>query len=251
MGREFAQSHSRQVVLDAALRLQVVRARYCDEWLAGTPCPVEVQPFTSAHGGVRDWLRELCDGADELVAVTSTRCQTLETFVPSHRFNRELIERGQRMTSFFDPSGGPDVLTEFIIAAEDMPYHLACGPIQLKLLDGERVVLEGPVIDNTRSLMLISGPEVVNAAGQYLRAVRQSSIRASALRDTEVQLSARQQVIAEQLSEGCTDDQIAERLDLSVRTVRYEVARLLEALQVPTRFAAGVRYAHLKAGATS
>jgi DNA-binding NarL/FixJ family response regulator len=58
-----------------------------------------------------------------------------------------------------------------------------------------------------------------------------------------VELTPRQHLIAAQLSAGCTDDEIAELLTISVRTVRYEVSRLLEVLEVRTRFAAGVRYA--------
>jgi DNA-binding NarL/FixJ family response regulator len=61
------------------------------------------------------------------------------------------------------------------------------------------------------------------------------------------ELTARQRVIAKQLEDCCTDEEIAEQLGVSVRTVRYEVARLLEVLNVTTRFAAGVRYARMQA----
>ncbi|WP_049797290.1 helix-turn-helix transcriptional regulator [Kribbella flavida] len=234
---------SRQQVWDASLRLQVVRARCCDEWAAGHPVDAEVEVFGSDHLGMRHWLHDLCWNAGELVTVTSTQCQTVEGFAPSHKLNQVLVERGTRMTSFFDTDAGSDTMTDFLIAAEDLPYYLACGPIQLKLLDGERVVVEGPVVEGRRSLMLMSGREAVNAAGQYLRAVRETAVRASELREADADLTSRQQVIAELLGEGCTDDQIAERIGLSVRSVRYEVARLLDALNVRTRFAAGVRYA--------
>ena len=234
------------MVLDASLRLQLVRARHCDEWFAGRGT-AEVHVFGPDDPGLRDWLRELCASSEELVAVTSTRCQTLETFLPSHRFNQVLIERGVRMTSYFDPSGGPDELTDFIIGAADMPYHIACGAMQVKLLDSERVVVEGPVVEDRRSLMVLRGLDAVNATRQYLKAVRETAVRASELRDRTVELTCRQQVVAQQLEDGHTDEEIAERLGLSVRTVRYEVARLMEALEVGTRFAAGVRYARLKA----
>jgi DNA-binding CsgD family transcriptional regulator len=151
------------------------------------------------------------------------------------------------MTSYFDPSGGADQVTDFIIAADDMPYYLACGALQVKLLDGERVVVEGPIVDGRRSLMLLRGAEVVNATRQYLKAVRDTAVHACEFRDHTVELTARQHVIAQQLEAGDTDDEIASRLGVSVRTVRYEVARLLEVLDVGTRFAAGVRYARVKA----
>ncbi|WP_020387130.1 helix-turn-helix domain-containing protein [Kribbella catacumbae] len=246
MARDEIRLPGRQAVMDASLRLQLVRAAHCDEWASGRSCRAEVHLFGRDLQGMRDWLHDECTGAGELIAVTSTRHQTVESFAPSHRVNCELVERGVRMKSFFDPSGGSGAVTDFIIGAEEMPYYVACGPIQMKLIDGERVLVEGPVTDGQRSLMLMSGPEAVNAAGQYLKAVRRSAIRAGELRDREVDLTPRQHLIADQLSEGCTDDQIAERLDISVRTVRYEVSRLLEVLVVKTRFAAGVRYARMK-----
>jgi DNA-binding CsgD family transcriptional regulator len=239
-------STSRQVVLDASLRLQVVRARSCDEWLAGFGT-AEVEVFGDDADALRDWLQDQCGRSEELVAVTSTRCQTLQGFRQSDAFNRVLVERGVRMTSYFDTSGGPEQVTDFIIAAEDMPYHLADGALQVKLLDRERVVVEGPVVDGRRSLMVLRCPEAVNATGQYLRAVRETAVRASEFRERMVGLTARQRVIAEQLEDGCTDEDIAEQLGLSVRTVRYEVARLLDVFDVATRFAAGVRYGRLKA----
>jgi DNA-binding CsgD family transcriptional regulator len=241
-------SHSanRQVVLDASLRLQVVRARSCDEWFAGHGT-AEVEVFGDDLDALRDWLQDQCRRSEELVAVTSTRCQTLQGFRQSHEFNQKLIDGGQRMTSYFDISGGADQVTDFIIGAEDMPYHLADGALQVKLLDRERVVVEGPVVDGRRSLMVLRCPEAVNATGQYLRAVRETAVRASEFRRRLGELTARQRVVAKQLEEGCTDEEIAEQLGVSVRTVRYEVARLLEILDVTTRFAAGVRYARMQA----
>ncbi|MDX6259791.1 MAG: hypothetical protein QOH84_1479 [Kribbellaceae bacterium] len=249
MGREELDFPGRQGVLDASLRLQVVRAARCDEWATGLSAQAEVYLFGRDLLSLRDWLREECASAAELIAVTSIRDQTVETFAPSHRANRELVRRGVRMTSFFDNSGGLSAVTDFIIAAaEDMPYHVACGPIQMKLFDGERVLVEGPVTgEGERSLMVMSGAEAVNAARQYLKAVRQTAVRARELRDPAVELTPRQHLIAAQLSAGCTDDEIAELLTISVRTVRYEVSRLLDVLAVKTRFAAGVRYARMRA----
>ncbi len=244
MGQGVFYFPGRQAVLDASLRLQLVRAGRCDDWAAGRRCGVDVHVFEEQLA-LQDWLHEQCQQSDELIAVTSTRYQTVEKFVPSHRVNRDLVERGVRMTSFFDPSGGLETVTDFLVAAEEMPYYIACGPIQMKLFDGERVLVEGPEVDGRRSLMMMSGADAVNATKQYLRAVRTSAVRACELRGGDVELTARQHVIAGQLSDGCTDDEIADRLDLSVRTVRYEVSRLLEVLEVRTRFAAGVRYARM------
>jgi DNA-binding CsgD family transcriptional regulator len=237
---------SRQEVLDASLRLQLVRARFCDEVAAKRPGDAEVFVVRDQHA-MKNWFEDQCARSTELVAVTWTRQQSLDTFVPSHRFNQELVASGVRMTSFFDTSEGDPMLTDFLVAAEDMPYHLGYGPIQLKLMDGKRVIVEGPQLGGHRSLLVLHCPEAVNATNQYLRAVRRGSVRAAELRYDETGLTPRQRVIAALLGDGCTDDDIADRLTLSVRTVRYEVARLLDALDVKTRFAAGLRYAERSA----
>lgn len=59
----------------------------------------------------------------------------------------------------------------------------------------------------------------------------------------EAALSSRQREIGELLSRGHTDELVARRLGVSVRTVRAEVATLRDALGAVSRFQAGVRYA--------
>jgi hypothetical protein len=177
--------HSRQVVLDASLRLQVIRARYCDEWLAGRG-EAEVHFFGSNVTTLRDWMQDKLSRCEELTAVTTMRGQTLEGFVPAHRYNQQLVRRGVRMTSYFDPSDSVDQVREFIIAADDMPYYFACGVLQVKALDGNRVIIEGPRVDGQRSVMLVRGEEVVNATRRYLKAVRDTAVRACEFRDRTV-----------------------------------------------------------------
>lgn len=59
-------------------------------------------------------------------------------------------------------------------------------------------------------------------------------------------LSVRQREIANLLAGGHTDESVARRLGVSVRTVRAEVAAIRDALGSVSRFQAGVRYAALR-----
>ncbi|SRR6266508_963962 len=238
---------SRQDVHDAALRLQLIRARLCDEWSERGRCAAHVEVFPGGLAQLRTWLRDLCIGAGELTAVTSVRRQTVETFAPGHRVNEAMVARGTLMTSLFDASGAPPTMVNFLIAARHMPYYLGYGPYQVKVLDRERVVVEGPRVETGLALMVMSGREAVSAALQYVRAVRATAVRAAELRAGPAELSERQHLIASLLGTGCTDEEIARQLAVSVRTVRYDVARLLDVFDVRTRFAAGVRYAALSA----
>ena len=53
-------------------------------------------------------------------------------------------------------------------------------------------------------------------------------------------INANQQILC-YLALGHTDEQIARRLSLSVRTVRRRIARVMEELDAASRFAAGVK----------
>jgi len=246
MADVFDSALRRQDVHDAALRLQLVRARLCDEWAARGQCDAEVLVFADP-ADLKSWLRDLCAGAGELAAVTSLRQQTVEGFMPAHRVNEGLVARGVMMTSLFDPSVSSPAMLNLLIAARSMPYYFAYGPYQIKVVDRSRVVVEGPRVATGHALMVMSGTEAVAAANQYIRAVRSTAVRAGELRSGPVELSPRQHVIASLLRDGCTDEDVAGQLGVSVRTVRYDVARLLDALGVRTRFAAGVSYAALNA----
>jgi DNA-binding CsgD family transcriptional regulator len=63
--------------------------------------------------------------------------------------------------------------------------------------------------------------------------------------DEQVELSVEdgRRILLEQLAAGSTDDQIARRLGVSLRTVRRRVAELLAELDADSRFQAGVRAA--------
>lgn len=61
-------------------------------------------------------------------------------------------------------------------------------------------------------------------------------------------LSTRQREIGDLLACGHTDESVARRLGVSVRTVRAEVAALRDTLGADSRFQAGVRYASVQTG---
>lgn len=65
-----------------------------------------------------------------------------------------------------------------------------------------------------------------------------------------VDFSVRQRQVVRYLSDGATDAEIAERIGVTERTVRTEVAAVRDLLGVRTRFQMGAAYAHLLTGAT-
>lgn len=232
---------AQQAVHDAALPLQLVRARYCDDVTAGRPV-TDGELVTGGLGAMRQRLDDLYAGAEELLAV-STFTGSLDDYRATHRNNRAVVERGVRMLSLFHWGSLDPGVADLIARAEDMPYYAAFGPIQMKVLDRATVVVEGPTVAGERSLLLMRSAEAVAAGMRFIRAVRSSAIRAGATRRSVSGLTDRQELVASLLAGGLQDREIAETLDVSTRTVRSDVADLMRILGSPTRFSAGIRLA--------
>lgn len=155
------------------------------------------------------------------------------------------------MTSLTDVSGGASATTELILAAKHLPYYVGFGPMQMKVFDRRIVLVEGPDHEGYRSLMLIERQEAVSAALHYAKVVQSYSVAVRDLPDDDVVLTPRQHAIARMLAENQTDPAIARTLNVSVRTVRADMAALHDCFGATNRFAAGVRYAVLLSASRS
>lgn len=236
---------AQQRVQDASLHLQLVRARHCTD-LQQRGRASEAEIVTGGLAAMRGQLRVLLDDVDELLAVTAYAGEVV-TFGHTHEVNRAIVARGVRMLSLFNGFGLEPAVRQVIVQADEMPYYLGYGHLQMKVLDRRCVVVEGPVADGERSLLLLHSREAVAAGLEYIRAVRATSVRAAGLRTPgPVELSLRQEAEAGMLTAGFHDRAIAASLGVSVRTVRTDVADLMHQLGTTTRFSAGTRYAQLK-----
>lgn len=232
----------RQRVLDASLPLQLLRAKLCDTRL---PAGVHVEVYPVDTPDAQNRVRELVDQACELVSVTHPATVSLAAYRRSIRYNEQAVERGVSMTSLTDVSGGASAITELILAAKHLPYYIGFGPMQMKVFDHRTVLVEGPGGEGCRSLMLIERQEAVAAALHYANVVRSYSVAVRDLPDEDVALTPRQHAIARLLAENQTDPAIARSLNVSVRTVRADIAAIHGCFGANNRFAAGVRYAAL------
>ena len=92
-----------------------------------------------------------------------------------------------------------------------------------------------------RNFSAVSSGRCLDAAWRYWEAAINASFPAGDRMNTLGDLTPRQRQVVALMSTGLGDEAIAETLGVSVRTVRSDVAVLLDALGVRTRFAAGVR----------
>ncbi|GGM29634.1 sigma factor-like helix-turn-helix DNA-binding protein [Promicromonospora citrea] len=162
----------------------------------------------------------------------------LRTSLPN---NAILLDAGLRMTSVWNHSGlDPDA--RLVLAGEDPSVYLfGFAPLQMKIIDGTSVLLDGPTVCGSPTVIDVRDAGCLTAARAYWDAVLATTYPCDAETAALTELTPRQRRIVTLMLTSSTDEEIAHRLDVSVRTVRADIATVLELLDAPTRFAAGVR----------
>lgn len=224
---------ARQDVLDAAALLQVRRSEVAAMAARGEVPGVDV--VGSSPDEVNRWMRRVSVGWRELLSVRPAATTTqLRVSLPH---NRALLKAGLRMTSIFD-ADGLELDARLLLANETAgDYRFSVAPVQMKIVDRRQVLLQGPGL----SVLAVSSGPCLEAAWRYWQAAFATSFPALEGVGTLGELTPRQRQVVALLMNGLADEAIAETLGVSVRTVRGDVAALLDMLGVRSRFAAGAR----------
>ncbi|MFE7507148.1 sigma factor-like helix-turn-helix DNA-binding protein [Promicromonospora sp. NPDC057488] len=155
--------------------------------------------------------------------------------------NTVAMENGLRMTSVWHYDG-LDPEARLMLSAEDpAAYFFGFAPVQMKIINNAEAFLDGPTIRGEPTVIAVRDAACLDAARGYWAAVRGTTYPCAADAPTVDGLSERQRRVVTLMLTCQSDEQIALRLGLSVRTVRTEVAAVLDLLDAPTRFVAGVR----------
>ncbi|MGG5260441.1 helix-turn-helix transcriptional regulator [Phycicoccus avicenniae] len=234
-GSRFAPAQ-RAAVMDAGMALWAARTRLCQELAEGTARDVRIG---AVGNDVNEWLTDEARTWSHLLSVrpTATPAQ-LRMSLPG---NRELVRRGLRMVSVFDYERLDEECRRMLVAESVGDYLFAVADLQMKVIDHERVLLEGPAVDGSFSVMVTRSPQVLDLAMRYWNAVLASAFGCGRERAEVSHLTDRQLQVVGLMQTGMTDEAIARHLEVSVRTVRSDVARILDALEVRSRFSAGFR----------
>jgi DNA-binding NarL/FixJ family response regulator len=236
----------RQAVLDAAAVLQVRRTETATALAEGRAVDAEIV------GGDERLGQMLLDEQASWTELLSVRPAVTATQLAASLPNtRALLERGLRMISIYDGDGiAPDA--RLVLAGEPTgTYLLSVAPVQMKIVNRSRVLLQGPVVDGSGTVMAVRSQVCLAAAWRYWDAVLETAFPVASVVDPPADLTPRQRQVVALLGTGAGDDAIASALGVSVRTVRSDVARILDSLGVQSRFAAGVRLHRWSDGAES
>ncbi|WP_121252129.1 helix-turn-helix transcriptional regulator [Nocardioides ferulae] len=231
-----------QRIMDAGALLQVRRSALAAALDAGQQPGAEV--VARGLREINQWLAAQLFTWRELLSVrlTST-ADALRYSVPN---NRKFVAGGGRMVSLLDYYR-TEPMVRLLLGGEQYGEYLFCyATVQMKIVDRQLVLLEGPVQDGEPTLMAVSDPGCVAAASAYWRTLMASAFPCTDARSDLGELTPRQRQIVALLAGDASDEQIAKALGISVRTVRYDVAHLLDRLDARSRFAAGVRIGELR-----
>ncbi len=177
--------------------------------------------------------------------VPMTTSGVLETF---DDYDRQLIEDGVERLDLYNPDGMWGDVAQVLAASPILPYaRFANVTVQIRIYDRRAVVIEGPRIDDERTALMVSRSDVVEAARDlFLTAVAMSVPAEAAMSDDpRPWLTPRQRRVVALLTADRHDDEIAQELGVSVRTVRSDIEVVRRVLGVRTRFAAGFQLGRL------
>ncbi len=233
----------RQAAMDAAAVLQVRRSELVARLERGEPCGATVVAAGS-NADLNRWMRDDCVRWRELLSVKPAG------FVPQLQIslpqNRRLIAGGLQMVSLFSIEA-TDAESRCLLAGEEVgEYRLGVCPVQMKLIDRRYALLNGPCENERSSIMEVTAPDSLDAAWRYWHAALAASIPAEdGVPAGLSRLTHRQRQVVALLTVDTRDDAIAEALEVSVRTVRSDIADLMEVVGVRSWFAAGIRVKEL------
>ncbi len=237
--RSRVREEDRQAVLDAAAILQIRRSELAACVARGETCDARVVARSPAAAQV--WIQNQIPGWREVFTVRPAG--TLSHLRASVPRNRALVRTGLRMVSLWDWDGLSPEARRYLAGERLGRYLFGAGPIQLNIVDRRWALLSGPFLDGETTVMAVTDHECMAAVWRYWRAAVASSYPADEDEAVELdRLTPRQRQVAALLAVDTRDDVIAETLGVSVRTVRADIAQLMDVLGVRSRFAAGTRF---------
>lgn len=198
---------------------------------AETNEPVEIRP---GDGEFVEAIRRLVAGAK--VEVLSWNV-ALQQFADSVQRDVSLHLKTVYDAEFLHRSGGAALLRRARAAGEEMRIADELAGSML-IADSTAVLL--PLGVRSSGALTIGSPLVVDAMREFFDLVWLRSVPWIERDGTDELLTPVQRQVVALMAVGHSDEELAEHLGVSLRTVRRYVAEVMEALHADTRFTAGI-----------
>ncbi|MFB9676257.1 LuxR C-terminal-related transcriptional regulator [Streptosporangium vulgare] len=194
---------------------------------------------------IRNRIEELVSECrQELLGFEPKSAQTAENLAASRPLDESLLDRGVAIRIVYPDSVRNDQATTGYatwLTGNGGQVRTTPGlPLRMLIFDRRAALLPTDPADSSVGAVLLHGAGVVAA---LIALFEQTWGAASPLgeerRRDEKGLSGQEREVLRLLSTGLTDEAVARRLDVSVRTLRRVTAELMERLDARSRFQAG------------
>jgi DNA-binding CsgD family transcriptional regulator len=196
---------------------------------------------------VRSWLEERAHaGVGEVLTFSPGGPLSEQSMQASRPLNEEALERGTQMRTIYLDSARNDPATlaylRWLAEAGGQVRTAPTLPLRMVIFDRRQALIPVNPEHSTSGAVVQRGPGMVAALCALFDQIWQTAKPVGQERQRDDQgLTRQEQAVITLLAEGWTDDVIARKLGVSVRTSRRITAELTQRLGARSRFQAGAR----------
>lgn len=198
---------------------------------------------------IRSRIRELAETCQwESSSFMPGGAQSVESLMASRELDAEAIDRGVRVrTIYLDSLRNDQPTLEYAAWLNDLGSEVRTAPtlpLRLLIIDRRIAVVPANTDDTRAAAVVLSSDGVVAGLAALFQSVWKlaTPLGSSRRRDDEG-LSSQDRHVLKLLGAGLTDEMIARRMGVSVRTARRFASDLLTRLNARSRFQAGAKAA--------
>jgi DNA-binding CsgD family transcriptional regulator len=196
---------------------------------------------------VRSWIEERAHaGVSEVMGFNTGGAQSEQSMEASKPLDKEALDRGTVMRTIYLDSARNDPPTlaylRWLAETGGQVRTAATLPLRMLIFDREQALIPVNPEHSKTGAVVQRGPGMVAALCALFEQTWQNARPVGQERHRDDQgLTAQEQAVITLLAEGWTDDVIARKLGVSVRTGRRITAELTARLGARSRFQAGAR----------
>ncbi|MFJ6217414.1 LuxR C-terminal-related transcriptional regulator [Streptomyces sp. NPDC092296] len=249
LARQEAEAARRQEEIERSrVAMAGLIAEYATLHAPRSPSGVEV---LGSLAEVRDRLTELAEGATaEVLSFAPGGPQPAQVMEASRALDQATLERGVRMRTVYLDSVRNDTATvqyaRWLNQLGGSVRTVPLLPLRMIVVDGATAVVPIDPEDARQGAVLLRSPGVIAALHALFEQIwEQASPLGEAPQRSTDGLTGQERQLLRLLAGGLTDERAAQRLGVSLRTIRRMMADLMTRMGARSRFQAGIQVAEL------
>ncbi len=185
------------------------------------------------------------DVSEKVLIAQPGQGSTADVHEESIRKDLDLLNRGVRRRTLYDVSTRDHVPTRKAVTAIQAGGGefgaLPFVPLRMMIFDQKLALVARQLDAGDKAALVIRDPSLIHIFTLLFDVAWELSEPFLAPHATQTPLNSMQHAILQGLAAGLSDESIARRLDINVRTCRRHIAWMLETLRAESRFQAGVK----------